>query len=581
MLLDSAPLGEGGEEEEKATATEKTEKDAVSEKEDDGVVVDPAVLEATFVFCLVWSLGASVIQKHGFNDRDRVDAFIKKLAGFSCKEGEGLSPTTLPKASLYEYRFDVEKKKWFTWRSSVTPLEIEPGARFASILVPTVDTVRSTWLGLLRREGQARSVRRRQRTAKTVTIAKYLANLDIGKNVLLGMNFSSRTTSMDVQRGVEEVVEKRAKDTYGPAAGKRLVLFFDDLNMPKVDLYARSSPSRCSRPSSSARVCTTAEGTQLEEDARLQLRRGDGPAGRRRGNPWTRGSSRCSTRWRSSSPIRRTCAPSTPPFVVARRDPQPARAGGGGRAHRCDARSVRPHPGEAAANAVALPLHLQPARPIAHLRGFAVRAQGAVRDGRELHPAVAQRGAAHPARPPHLRGGQDGCHREARRARDGEIRARRPCGARGPHPVRRLQARLERGGFDGRRHGEAPGGPPVRGPRLVRGRQASVRGDPRLVQRGEQADEPGVLRGRARAPHAHTGSCVSTWATRFSSAWAARASSRSPSWRRSPPGAASSRSRSRAATTKPLSGGPQDALHARRREEREGDVPLHGHARRG
>jgi dynein heavy chain len=31
-----------------------------------------------------------------------------------------------------------------------------------------------------------------------------------------------------VQRGVEEVVEKRAKDTYGPAAGKRLVLFFDD-----------------------------------------------------------------------------------------------------------------------------------------------------------------------------------------------------------------------------------------------------------------------------------------------------------------------------------------------------------------
>ena len=89
-------------EEDKAAAT-AADKDALPDKEDDGVVVDPAVLEATFVFCLVWSLGASVIQKHGFNDRDRVDAFVKKLAGFSCKEGEGLSPTTLPKASLYEY----------------------------------------------------------------------------------------------------------------------------------------------------------------------------------------------------------------------------------------------------------------------------------------------------------------------------------------------------------------------------------------------------------------------------------------------------------------------------------------------
>ena len=211
-----------------------------------------------------------------------------------------------------------------------------------------------------------------------------------------------------------------------------------------------------------------------------------------------------------------------------------------------------------------------------------MRAQGAVRDGRELHPAVAQRGAAHPARPSHLRGGQDGCHREARRARDGEIRARRPCGARGPHPVRRLQARLERGGFDGRRHGEAPGGPPVRGPRLVRGRQASVRGDPRLVQRGEQADEPGVLRGRARAPHAHTqdlasrpGQRASRRRGRLGEAVALQAGGVHLRVRRLRDHAHARLRRSR------VSGGPQDALHARRREEREGDVPLHGHARRG
>lgn len=56
------------------------------------------------------------------------------------------------------------------------------------------------------------------------------------------INFSSRTTSMDLQRTLEASVEKRTKDTYGPPMGKRLLVFMDDLNMPRVrmDLYHRS-----------------------------------------------------------------------------------------------------------------------------------------------------------------------------------------------------------------------------------------------------------------------------------------------------------------------------------------------------
>ena len=115
--------------------------------------------------------------------------------------------------------------------------------KFASILVPTVDTVRSSWLlDTFCGAGKPVLFVGDSGTAKTVTIAKYLGNLDATKNVILNMNFSSRTTSMDVQRGVEDIVEKRTKDTYGPATGKRLILFFDDLNMPRVDLYGTQQP---------------------------------------------------------------------------------------------------------------------------------------------------------------------------------------------------------------------------------------------------------------------------------------------------------------------------------------------------
>eukprot|EP00983_Pelagomonas_calceolata_P097720 1158274-Pelagomonas_calceolata.AAC.37 len=45
-----------------------------------------------------------------------------------------------------------------------------------------------------------------------------------------------------LQRAAEDSTEKRTKDTYGPPMGKRLIMFIDDLNMPRVDLYGTQQP---------------------------------------------------------------------------------------------------------------------------------------------------------------------------------------------------------------------------------------------------------------------------------------------------------------------------------------------------
>eukprot|EP00983_Pelagomonas_calceolata_P097719 1158274-Pelagomonas_calceolata.AAC.36 len=44
-------------------------------------------------------------------------------------------------------------------------------------------------------------------TAKSVTITKYLGSLDPGVNLVLNMNFSSRTSSLDVQVGAGGTAE--------------------------------------------------------------------------------------------------------------------------------------------------------------------------------------------------------------------------------------------------------------------------------------------------------------------------------------------------------------------------------------
>lgn len=75
-------------------------------------------------------------------------------------------------------------------------------------------------------------------TAKTVTVNACFGNLDQDKYQILNINFSSRTTARDFKQIIEENIDKRAFKNYGPkTSGKKMIVFIDDLNMPKIDTY--------------------------------------------------------------------------------------------------------------------------------------------------------------------------------------------------------------------------------------------------------------------------------------------------------------------------------------------------------
>lgn len=59
----------------------------------------------------------------------------------------------------------------------------------------------------------------------------------------LNINFSSRTTSKDLQLNIEDNIDKRAGRVFGPKQpGKKLLIFIDDLHMPFVDKYGTQQP---------------------------------------------------------------------------------------------------------------------------------------------------------------------------------------------------------------------------------------------------------------------------------------------------------------------------------------------------
>ncbi|KAG8456021.1 hypothetical protein GDO86_001999 [Hymenochirus boettgeri] len=204
---------------------------------------DSNILECYFIEAMYWSLGGTLLEA----GRVKFDEYIKRLASMSTADdennlaGPGELPGQLP--TIYDFHFDGEKKKWIPWNKLVPKYIHKPEEKFIDILVPTVDTTRTTWLlELMVKIKRPVVLVGESGTSKTATTLNLLRNLNPDTTMLLTINFSSRTTSMDIQRNMEANVEKRTKDNYGPPMGKRLLVFMDDMNMPKVDEYGTQQP---------------------------------------------------------------------------------------------------------------------------------------------------------------------------------------------------------------------------------------------------------------------------------------------------------------------------------------------------
>lgn len=205
---------------------------------------DQDLLNAVFITAIYNSIGAALLD----NSRSDFDEFVKSSISLLNADDTVDNkcdlrhiPTAFP--SFYDYFLDIKEKVWVAWEWLVPGYIHDREKRFSEILVPTVDTIRTTYLLQLMNQ-----IRRpiiligETGTSKTAIIQDFLRNLDPDIYILLNINFSSRTSSLDVQMNLESSVEKRTKEIYGPPLGKKLVCFIDDMNMPQVDDYGTQQP---------------------------------------------------------------------------------------------------------------------------------------------------------------------------------------------------------------------------------------------------------------------------------------------------------------------------------------------------
>uniref|UniRef100_A0A1A9WR67 AAA+ ATPase domain-containing protein n=1 Tax=Glossina brevipalpis TaxID=37001 RepID=A0A1A9WR67_9MUSC len=186
-------------------------------------------LERTFLFALMWTLGA-VLE---IGERDKLEEFFIK------HPSKLKWPKKQPGETVFEYYVD-DGGIWQHWNNRVErfiyPEDSIP--EFSSILVPNVDNVRTAFLmhNIAKQRKQVLLIGE-QGTAKTVMIKGYMSNYDPEMHLSKSFNFSSATTPNMFQRIIESYVEKRVGTTYGPPGQRSMTVFVDDINMPIINAW--------------------------------------------------------------------------------------------------------------------------------------------------------------------------------------------------------------------------------------------------------------------------------------------------------------------------------------------------------
>lgn len=185
-------------------------------------------VEKWFVFCLIWSIGATVEEQ----SRREIDYILRDI--------ESMFPH---QNTVFEHYINTEKKDWSPWEEKLQanwkPVEKE----FHRISVPTIDTVRNRFIvqTLLDHNSQVLLVGH-SGVGKTVLIDGILMTLDSLIHYF-SISFSAGTTSEITQEIIESNFERRAKNKYRPKNAKtKAICFIDDLNMPKKDTFGSHPP---------------------------------------------------------------------------------------------------------------------------------------------------------------------------------------------------------------------------------------------------------------------------------------------------------------------------------------------------
>ena len=199
-----------------------------------------SLLDKLFFFSYVWSVGGSLGDQfwEPFTENAR-EIFEETCSGLGLPGG----------GNAFDYFVDVKENKFREWTEIVPSFKYDDTVPYFSLIVPTTDTCRFSYvMKALITVDKPCFITGVTGTGKTVAVQTLLNSLqpmpyDGGMGLLpIFMNFSAQTRSDVTQITIESKLEKKRKNLLGAPAGRKAVVFVDDVNMPLVETYGAQPP---------------------------------------------------------------------------------------------------------------------------------------------------------------------------------------------------------------------------------------------------------------------------------------------------------------------------------------------------
>ena len=190
------------------------------------------ILGLTFIFCYSWGLGGNA----DVEGKDAFDEFVHT-------EFEGVINLP-PVGGVFDLFVDIAQEKMVLWKAIVPEFKYVPGASYFSMLVPTVDSARFSYImEAMVDVGKSVLFTGDSGVGKTCIAQSLFQKVKETKNTItVPLIFSAQTSSTQTQRMIEAKLDKRRKTTFGPPPGKKMILFVDDVNMPEMEEYGAQPP---------------------------------------------------------------------------------------------------------------------------------------------------------------------------------------------------------------------------------------------------------------------------------------------------------------------------------------------------
>uniref|UniRef100_A0A182JL82 AAA+ ATPase domain-containing protein n=1 Tax=Anopheles atroparvus TaxID=41427 RepID=A0A182JL82_ANOAO len=185
-----------------------------------------------FTWSLLWSFAGNLLD----DSKEQFEQFYRSLQS---EEELGL----LPKDTLWDFRINTKTRTWESWNAIHPKFAYNQTVPYFDLLVPTHDTTKYGFVAEMLLQHQSPVLFTGDTGVGKSVLAREILQRLMQRDVIpIFVNFSAQSESARTQEIIESRLERRKKTLLGAPINKRIVVFIDDVNMPKLDRYGSQPP---------------------------------------------------------------------------------------------------------------------------------------------------------------------------------------------------------------------------------------------------------------------------------------------------------------------------------------------------